>query len=1012
MGWNFYTNKNFMSYCSFVSTKICCNAKVLLILLIFLIPISEKVSAQDRYSDDIADATITYDEFQVLVRIEGFKDFYVDALYTSNGLLYLDVEEFFQTIGVPFEASQKGDSIAGFWGDKRLPLLIDYTKQQVKVGSKISHYRRGLIKESGTLYMESSLFANELGVEVNFNFRALLLKVKLGFEPPIIKQQRVENMRNNIARLKGEIVADTVMSRSYHLIKPGMLDWSIASSQKWNGNSYSNFSLGVGSELLYGQADFSVNQYTNQKFDDRNMYYLWRWADNDMKLVKQAQVGRIYNQTIAFINSPIIGTTIRNTPTTVRKAKGYFTINEVTDPNWIVELYINDVLIDYTKSDASGAYTFKVPLVYGYTRLRLKFYGPLGEERIEERTVNVPYTIVSKGEFEYGLSGGIIQDSVLSRFGRAEFNYGVNGFLTIGGGIEYLSSIPTGAYMPFVRATIQPFSKMILSGEYDHNVKTQGILNYYLWKDISLELDYTRYKEGQKATFISALEEKKIRILVPFKLGRVSLLSRFEYYQQVYNATDFNYANVMLSLYYRQFSVNSTTSFNWLSEESPYVVTNLALSYNIGKWFTFRPSYQADVTNFNILSYKFEIEKSFRKGYLSTSYQRNVHSRDDFISLNLKYDLNFSRTNLTVSRSQGSDYTSQSAQGSLAFGGGNGYVYASNNPSVGKGGIVVYPFLDLNQNGVFDKGERMVKLASVKIPGGKVIFSKKDSIVRITELNPFVDYMLEFDNNDLESLSWRFKHKTYKVTADPNQFKRVDVPIIVVGEANGMVTLNNNNTLKGIGRILVKIYRKGSSKVVAEMLSESDGYISYIGLAQGNYVACVDSTQLKRLNYTATPAQIPFTIRVVEDGDIVSSLNFLLNSNRNEEDTVKETTTFKLTSLSDNTTSDKKGAGLVKVEQENSKVPSSFNGYKESSVNPTLQKILGGNNPYTVVLSDQSFPKCSYYQQLGAFKSKSNALKYALSKKQEDVRNVGVVLHNGLYKVVVGYIQRSKNNGT
>ena len=52
----------------------------------------------------------------------------------------------------------------------------------------------------------------------------------------------------------------------------------------------------------------------------------------------------------------------------------------------------------------------------------------MGEERTVERTMNVPYSVMPAKEFEYGLTGGMVQDSSSSRFGRAEFNYGVNPF--------------------------------------------------------------------------------------------------------------------------------------------------------------------------------------------------------------------------------------------------------------------------------------------------------------------------------------------------------------------------------------------------------------------------------------------------------------------------------------------------------------------------------------------------------------------------------------------------------
>ncbi|MBK6285278.1 MAG: hypothetical protein IPF54_23870 [Draconibacterium sp.] len=160
--------------------------------------------------------------------------------------------------------------------------------------------------------------------------------------------------------------------------------------------------------------------------------------------------------------------------------------------------------------------------------------------------------------------------------------------------------------------------------------------------------------------------------------------------------------------------------------------------------------------------------------------------------LTFRYDLPFARAGITASYGNNRASFAESAQGSVAFG-GNKTVKSGNNSSLGKGGILFYPFLDLNQNGVFDKGEQMVLLSSVKVSGGRAVISENDSIVRISDLNAFVDYTVEFSNADLENISWRFKHKTYQVLVDPNQYKRVYVPIVSVGEVSGMVYLNKDN---------------------------------------------------------------------------------------------------------------------------------------------------------------------------------------------------------------------------
>jgi hypothetical protein len=960
--------------------------------------LSIKVTAKDISNKDKLESSFTYDAIPVLVLVQGYGNFYVDAIFANDDLLYVNIEDLFRSLSIPCIIGQGGTILTGFIVNDGQTYSVDFSKGQIMVGDKIVNYQNGLIKEMGSIYLESSLFAVAFGIELTFNFRSLSLILKSDFELPIVRQQRINKMRDNLSKFRGEEIADTTIQRNYHLFKFGTIDWSAASFQTWKGNTSNRFGLGVGAELLYGEANVSVTYYDQYKFDNRQLYYLWNWVDNDKSLIKQAQVGRISNHTIAFINSPVIGATIRNSPTTVRKATGYYTINEFTHPNWDVELYINNVMVDFTKADASGLFVFQVPIVYGYTTLKLKFYGPMGEERIDERTINLPYSIMLTGEFEYSLSAGILQDSSMSRFARGEFNYGLNRSITIGGGLEYLSSIPNGAFIPFVKATLQPFSKLTFNAEYAYGVKTRGVMNYYFWKNAQIEIDYTNYVDGQLATRFNALEERKVKLFLPYRIKGIIGFSRFDFSQFVYKSFNYNRASAVFSSYYKQFSANSTTQFNWIDSRLAYISTDLALAYRV-KGYVFRPSAKYNISKWELMTIKIAFEKSIPNGYITASYQRNMQFNDNFVSVSVKYDLSFARINASASHGNGTIYTSESIQGSLAFGSGNSYVHTSSNPSVGKGGISIYPFLDLNGNGIFDHTEPLVKLSSVRVMGGKAKHSEKDSIIRITDLMPFTKYNLTFSDTDLESISWRFKHKTYEVLVDPNQFKRIDIPVVVVGEYSGIVYLKQGKSLKGIGRILINFYKKGIANVYAKTLSESDGYIYCLGFEPGEYVARIDSSQLNNLNYSVEPKQIEFIINPSIEGDMVFGANFVLNDNSYIEIPEIEPSVQ---------VSDERVESVF--EEDETTINEVFvpNLAIYSVINPLeIQEGKHSKDWYddnALFWGEICNQPGKYYVQCGAFRIKSNATNLALFISKETDKAVAISFIDGYYKVQVGCV--------
>ena len=85
---------------------------------------------------------------------------------------------------------------------------------------------------------------------------------------------------------------------------------------------------------------------------------------------------------------------------------------------------------------------------------------------MREQNINIPFNFLPVNTMEYTVSAGIVEDSVASKFSKANINYGVTRSLTIGGGVEYLSSLISNPAMPFVNASFRITNNLLLSGEY------------------------------------------------------------------------------------------------------------------------------------------------------------------------------------------------------------------------------------------------------------------------------------------------------------------------------------------------------------------------------------------------------------------------------------------------------------------------------------------------------------------------------------------------------------------
>jgi len=821
-----------------------------------------------------------YDEISVSFNVQGIGITEMPAVI-RNEVVYLSITDVFNFLKIKNNPSPGFESVSGFFIDRQATYLVDRVNNCILYQEKVFTLKlNDLIRTGTNLYLKSDYFGEVFGLYCMFNFRSLSVTLNTKFELPAIREMRQELMRKNISRLKGEIKADTIIGRDYPFFRVGMADWSVNTEQTQGWNDV-RLNLGLGATLAGGEMKVLINYDNNEPFTDRQQYYLWRFVNNDNNAFRQIMAGTISTQSISSIYAPIVGAQLTNTPTTYRRSFGSYTLSDYTEPNWIVELYVNKVLVDYVKSDASGFFIFEVPLVYGNSDVELRFYGPGGEERTKLQNITIPFNFLPEKEFEYTVSTGTVEDGSDNLFSRVNFNYGVDRHMTVGSGIEYFSSVTSGKSMPFLNTSLSLTSSLLFSGEYVNGVISKGILNYRFPSNLQFEIDYSKYDKDQKAINTNFLEDRKAVISMPMRFGNSAIYSRFTIEQIVLPATKYIMSDFLLSGSIFGVSVNSST-YVWYNDPfPPYIYGNLSLSFRLPNGFIVTPQTQYDYNQKKIIFVKCEFEKQlFGHGYLDMIYEKDFIINVNNYQIGLRYEFPFAQTSATIRRDDNTTGFVQSANGSLIFDGKTDYLGTDNRPSVGKGGIVIVPFLDLNCNGRRDKGEPKAFGLNFSITGGHIERDNQDTTIRIFDLEPYTTYTIELDRNSFDNISWQIKKPTISVIIDPNQFKLIQVPIAVVGEVSGTVYLSENNSKKGQGRIIVCFYRSDDSSLAASTLTETDGFFSFLGLAPGSYIARIDTTQLRRLNMTSSPIALPVNILQNKDGYVVDGLEIVLLSHQ------------------------------------------------------------------------------------------------------------------------------------
>jgi hypothetical protein len=951
---------------------------VLILFLWFLFPVIP-LFAQEKEEES--------EEITVFFQVRNVGGTEMPA-YIKGEILYLPIPDVFSFLKIQNTPSAGFDTISGFFLTQLSPFFIDQNKSKIDFREKTFYLNPGdLIKTENNLYLKSNYFSEIFGLDCAFDFRSFSVFLTSKIELPVVRLMKQEMMRSNISKLKGEMKTDTSIRRNFPFFHFGAADWSVSANQELFGISSVQCNLTLGALFAGGNMTANLNYNNMEKFDVKNQQWQWHFANNDFHALTQVFLGNIIPMSVSSIHYPVIGASITNTPTTFRRSFGTYTITDYTQPGWIVELYVNYVLVDYTKADASGYFSFEVPLVYGNSNVKLRFYGPWGEEYSREQTILVPFNFLPVRKFEYTISGGAIENPGRDIFSRAVFHYGLSRRLTVGAGAEFLSSVHPNKIMPFVDISLRIGSGLLISAEYVNSVRFLGVLNWRLSSGLMIEGFYTKYNRNQTAIFTNFLEERKLILSKPVNIPGFSSLLRLTLYQVLMDRSNNFSSELLISGSLFGVSTNLTTYAFFAGPSRPFVYSNLSLGFRLPYKIILTPELQYVYTSSKLISVRLKAEKHiFNNGVATFVYDRNLVARMDNVQVGFRYDFPFTQVN--VSARYGSSSTSfiQYAKGSLINKGKYGGLGFSNYSSVGKGGIIFTAFLDLNGNGRHDSDEPKVKGINLHINGGRIEKNSNDSTIRVSDLQPYNKYYIELDRNSFESISWRIPKATIDITINPNQYKLIEIPVIVVGEVSGFVYLQKDSLKTGQGRIIVCFYRS-DSVFVDRIITESDGYFSYFGLSPGSYFAMPDTAQLRLVHMIGTPAKIPFTISRTKEGDYTTGVEFVLRS------TIPDTIQPRIKPNE---------SGIMPASQKPSEKQKEYVTVADTLKPSTVQKkqekepsVSKEKERIPVAIPDTG----SYCIQVGAFRNKSNAAHSVNALSGFDGHPVIVIFENGLFKV-------------
>lgn len=793
-----------------------------------------------------------FDQILIYVRASKIGGSDIPGLIDGQ-TLYLSVSDFFDFLKI--KSSPLSDGIMeGHVLDQTDKYQINLTNNSITYKESTYFLPTSAMQEmDGLVFLHSDSFGEVFDLYTQFDYRNLEVTLHTDLDLPIYKQLRQDLMRKSMNNRQVEN-ADTVLRPKYSILKFGGLDWDF-SMNKWvgltqgekeqtmNSSVPTRGSLNIGGELGYGDFQARINWFDNSKLDYRNIDFRWNKVLTTQNVLRQITLGRLNGSSFSSIFQPITGIRLTNAPPVARKEFGVHTIRDFTHPFWIVELYLNNQLVDFVKTDETGLYLFEFPLNYGTNTLSLRFFGPTGEEEVQEESLFVPFILLPKKELIYTIHAGLVHDLKYEKIANVQVDYGLTKTFTLGAGIEYYSGLGDRLFIPRFTTSSKLGKNMMLSSEWLPGQKLSGVWNTRTKSGITLDLSFENLQEGQTAfPQLNYLSLRRFSASIPFKTKRKPYTSRI-------NLTEFVYPNSKIqSLQWSVFGELFGTFSNFSTYVSRFnheifLTSTLQQTYMLPAGWRLNARAQVNYQRMDFSNLMIGLEKPLSRNLRMTSfYQTNFNFKNTLLGLSLKFDLGIFQ-GATNSRIQGDQLLiNQSLMGSVVHDQIDKNLTFSSRSELGRSTLILLPYLDLNDNGVKDKEESYEFDLAAKVKGASVSKDQNSGVTRIKNLIPYQQYLIELDENSLADISWRLDHKKIQVTIKPGGANELEIPIKVVNEIEGKVLLNNEL----IGGIKIQFYNQ-QNQLIKEVISQHDGTFFFSDLKAGNYTFQPDTTQLNEL---------------------------------------------------------------------------------------------------------------------------------------------------------------------
>lgn len=721
------------------------------------------------------------------------------------------------------------------------------------------------------LYMSVRLFIELTSISTKVTYSALAFDIETRKDlPAVIRRKRADHLKRLAAErentLKNPVV--TYPLRYFHLHSLGYMLTpyvSLADRPKLN------YSGNLTGELLKGSFDISYYNTTGSYRSRENPAFNWLLRQDDHPWLRQVNVFRNYPRLTLDSRGYANAVSFSNQlPGDVY----YFdyTMNGRGLPDTDVDIYRNGRLHTTVRSDSLGYYTALVPISDGDNRLSAVTYDRFAEAQNEERLVYLPSDLLRKGKWLYKFTAGYIDDG--NRFVQGVAEYGLTNYLTLVAANETMWGKRGARIVSTFGGRYAYDRKFSLAADYAPgvfwNVSVFGdVLNYF-----NTSLFYKQYRKNQHLVRYAPQKQLTFNLNIP--LPALAIRPNFgiaaSYYKYHYSSS-FN-TTARLSMRYGQMHMNislNTSSQNKIQFDNAAYDMRFGYSFNSKLYSEFSFEHFS-YRNQNRLRTRTNYRMNERMdGYVEAEY--NFRQKQPMLNVGFTWRLPAVQLRSTVFASKYNVSSSLQASGSVLFGDEKMPVF-SNLYSAGAM-VRVVPYLDVNGDGQYNEGERILSDMKAILQGARETIRNKRGIFFIN-LPANTNLTLTIPRQQLDDISWQAESSKQIFRLSSYQSHTVYFPVHIYSEISGNVAVHREQGKELPGFLPVTVTNLESGKKIT-LQTDERGYFEHAGLTCGKYRIEINPQALLQRNLKCGEAAFrDIEILPVEEGVQMQNIDFVL----------------------------------------------------------------------------------------------------------------------------------------